>query len=64
MLNKLNIFEICKDGLNAIKGKDKYIFFLIYWLIPIICSVYLSCYKYTIAKDISADIIGGIGLFA
>lgn len=65
MLKKLNIFEICKDGINAIKGKDKYFYFiLIYWFFPIFCGACLSYYKYYIAKDISSDIIGGIGLFA
>lgn len=65
MLNKLNIFEIYKDGINAIKGDSKYIYFIfIYYIFPIMCGFCLSYYKYIIAKNISSDIIGGIGLFA
>ncbi|MDR2084887.1 MAG: hypothetical protein LBP67_07825 [Bacteroidales bacterium] len=65
MLKRLNIFEICKDGINAIQGESKRItFFLIYWLIPIIFAIILCHFDCFISKGISSDIIGGIGLFA
>jgi hypothetical protein len=65
MLSRLNIFEICKDGTNAIRGKSKKITFcLIYWFAPIVLAVTLWYFDYVISKDISSDIVGGIGLFA
>ena len=65
MLSKLNVFEICKDGSNAIRGENKKsVFFLIYWLCPVMLAAALWHFDYYISKDISSDIVGGIGLFA
>ncbi|MDR1762322.1 MAG: hypothetical protein LBR55_07715 [Bacteroidales bacterium] len=65
MFSRINIFEICKDGANAIRGESKKItFFLIYWFVPIVFATILWHFDYCISKDISSDIVGGIGLFA
>lgn len=65
MINKLNIFEIRKDAIRALRRDTKlYQFIFIYYLVPISIAVLLHYFKYDIETRMFRNLIGGISLFA
>lgn len=65
MLSKLNVFEIRKDALIAVKENASILsFWFIYYIIPIIIASSLHYIKYNVDTKLFGNLISGISLFA
>ena len=65
MLSKLNIFEIRKDALIAVKDNANiFSFWLVYYILPIIIASFLHYIKYDVDTKLFGNLISGISLFA
>jgi len=65
MLNKLNVLEIRKDAIEAIKkDSNLFSFYLFYYLIPLGLAILVHLIKYDINTNLFGNLISGISLFA
>jgi hypothetical protein len=65
MLSKLNVLEIRKDALDAVKDNaSQFSFIAIYYIIPILIASTLHLIKYDVDTRLFGNLISGISLFA
>lgn len=65
MLSKLNVLEIRKDALVAVKDNaSQFSFIAIYYIIPILIASTLHLIKYDVDTRLFGNLISGISLFA
>ncbi|MBI9055978.1 MAG: hypothetical protein JEY96_19305 [Bacteroidales bacterium] len=65
MFAKLNVFEIRKDALKAIKNDaSRWSFIFIYYIIPICIALLIHYINYELNTELFGNLIGGISLFA
>lgn len=64
LLHNLNIIEIRKDALKSMMEGKKWIFIVIYYMIPIVVSGVLIKYSYYIGNGVLGNLISGICLLS
>lgn len=65
MIRNFNIKDVICDGYKSIRGdSNKFVFVLIYLLLPLLFGGLMSIMDYKISGNVTSDILGGIGLFA
>lgn len=65
MISKLNILQIRKDAIYAIKENVNYLsFFIVYYMFPILCAILVHFSGYELNAGLFGNLISGISLFA